>query len=126
MNISFRVWDEITRSYSGGDLWSINASGELYYGNAIWTDGVVELFTEMLDKNKVKIFVGDIVRYKRQYINCNNEIYIQCFDSEIKFKTDGFLVNGTVDIIEYESEITEDMFPDFELEVIGNIHEGIK
>lgn len=116
MNISFRVWDEITRSYSGGDLWSINASGKLYYGNARWTDGIVELFTGIKDIKKSKIFEGDIV--KRGYDNMNGSFYN---DYPIIYSvSDGAFMCGE------NKRLTKNMIKSWNIEVIGNIHEGIK
>ena len=104
--IKFRVWDPIKQSYSGGDLWKINARGVLYYGNAEWPEGIVEQYTGLKDKNETEIYEGDIVRDVD-----TGKIF------EIKYHHNMF--------IRYEKETSFMFFTVDEscLEVIGNIYE---
>lgn len=58
----FRVWDPITKSYGGGDLWHLSASGKLFYGNQEWPEGIVEWSIGLKDVKEVDLYVGDIVK----------------------------------------------------------------
>ena len=66
--MKFRVWDSVTQSYSGGELWSVDASGQLYYGNAKWSEGVVEPYTGMKDVGQKEIYIGDVVKSHEKVI----------------------------------------------------------
>ena len=114
--IKFRVWDKITQSYSGGDLWSLFQSGKLYYGNALWKEGIVELFTGLYDKNGKEIYEGDIISVVHPFKNRKHigEVIFEEYEFNIK----GFGFSHYDYPGEAFSEGTQYM------EVIGNIHDN--
>jgi uncharacterized phage protein (TIGR01671 family) len=112
----FRVWDKITKSYSGGDLWHLASSGKLYYGNAQWPEGIIEWFTGLPDKNGKDVYEGDIARC----VDNDDESYI----TTVTYSSGALLVGVNGCDYDYTAigwAIGTDIQ---ELEVIGNIHDN--
>lgn len=50
--MEYRIWDKIMCKHSTSGLWSISPDGSIYYGNALWLEAEVELFTGHYDNTK--------------------------------------------------------------------------
>ena len=50
--MEYRIWDKIMCKHSTSGLWSITPDGSIYYGNALWPEAEVELFTGHYDNTK--------------------------------------------------------------------------
>ena len=110
MQYKFRVWDPITKSYSGGNLWHIASDGTLYYGNTEWPEGIVEMCTGLCDKNGVEVYEGDIYHHRDKTI----KYVVEWHDTGLMGKQMG--ASSWAGLIYFKDET----------EVIGNIHEGVK
>ena len=50
--MEYRIWDKIMCKHSTSGLWSISPDGSVYYGNALWPEAEIELFTGHYDNTK--------------------------------------------------------------------------
>ena len=112
--ILFRMYDGVKMVYDGLVIYN----GELYedwraFEDGIKSDNPLMQYTGLDDKNGVKIFEGDVVRYLNS-IESGNGVVI--------FDTCAFLFNW-IDIDETDSLLRYFQCSE-ELEVIGNVHDN--
>jgi uncharacterized phage protein (TIGR01671 family) len=116
----FRVWDKkrnkyVTKCFTGGfdeaEI-KITLEGKLTweceYGGGI-VDGVLEQWTGLLDKNKKKIYEGDIIKGRTPNHQNLTVDYVTFEDGSFIWASSGYIVNDFSD-----------------LEIIGNIHENLE
>jgi hypothetical protein len=119
--MKFRVWDNVTQSYSGGELWSVNASGQLYYGNAKWPEGVVEPYTGMKDVGQKEIYIGDVVKSHEKVIYPDGKYTNTCIGVVAIDQKSGCLVihntNG------HTGRLTTKKINENKIKIVGNVHE---
>jgi uncharacterized phage protein (TIGR01671 family) len=134
-NKEFRVFSKTTRRYltpTENPFVVIESTQDLLYPNAGTflnnPNYRVEQFTGILDKNKCKIFEGDLVKYKRYHFQVEKN---ELGESEKIIVEDGF-DEGVVEYIapSYRLVIQTDHFYSCEqlsneskrLEIIGNVN----
>jgi hypothetical protein len=142
--MEYRIWDKIMCKHSTSGLWSISPDGSVYYGNALWPEAEVELFTGHYDNTKweeltesererfvrhnnpsewkgQKVYINDVVEaeniYLKKFIGAVfYGVYEQskCGDNECSHY--GLYVSEKGTSLKYD-------LSELELKIIGNIHE---
>ena len=142
--MEYRIWDKIMCKHSTSGLWSITPDGSIYYGNALWPEAEVELFTGHYDNTKweelaesererfvrhnnpsewkgKKIYINDVVEaeniYLKKFIGAvSYGVYEQSKCGEYECSHYGLYVSEKGTSLKYD-------LSELELKVIGNIHE---
>lgn len=120
--IEFRAWDRDKKEMLYVEPWS-SSHRMMTWGGCVYEHGrfqvelVIEQWTGFYDKNETKIFEGDIV-FWRPHKNKDKIFKMEIYWDQTAA---GFFMKGEPNLNEWLF-----CFDDQELEVIGNIHEGVK
>lgn len=125
---SYRIWDIRNKRYligaetddfvvtSAGQLCKLDLDNRDIYG--VEDNYICQFFTGLFDKNKTKVYEGDIV-----YAKLNNAKYLVCFgeyEDDNDSKHYGYYIGREGKEVFQESIGDSDLF----LEVIGNVYEN--
>jgi hypothetical protein len=111
MNLKYRIWNETEKRYLTPDEATVTPDGKIVGWDGAKDDCVVEVWTGMVDAKGVEICEGDIVRSKHGNATVNWDA------DECKFymRDDG-----------KHSRMLFNKFTVVLVNIIGNIHEGVK
>ena len=118
--ILFRAWDKVSKKYREFDgmhdtMMMINKDGKVEYYNLQNGSGgdeyILEQFTGLVDRNGKRVFEGDIIHVDN---------YDDGWNSMVEFKGGAF----AVDVEGKEYDYTAIGWLEYEVEIIGNIHDN--
>ena len=117
--ILFRAWDKVSKKYREfdgmHDTMTINEDGKVEYYNLQNGSGgdeyILEQFTGLVDRNGKRVFEGDIIHVDN---------YDDGWNSMVEFKGGAF----AVDVEGKEYDYTAIGWLEYEVEIIGNIHDN--
>ena len=117
--ILFRAWDKVSKKYREfdgmHDTMTINEDGKVEYYNLQNGSGgdeyILEQFTGLVDRNGKRVFEGDIIHVDN---------YDDGWNSTVEFKGGAF----AVDVEGKDYDYTAIGWIEYEVEIIGNIHDN--
>jgi hypothetical protein len=123
--MKFRIWNKQLKKFVPEDEWFINGKGDIFYYDIM--DGelvkaepnncIIQLFTNLYDKDNGPIFEGDILSNPARINQCSY------MDSTVQYKFGRWVLNDMEDLDDYWIDNTE-VGDITTLKIVGNMFEN--